>query len=204
MQRSEKEGVCIKDVKSFLKNEEGFLSITILGIGGIIAIIGLIVIVILWIAAYTKAADVYESIESAMDFAVTSVSIQTTTGHNADTETDYMGVENIEYYNVLERFTDAFCQITEGSYYDGEFVISGLPGNIVLKDFYPVYPGDSIPPKPTGPGMPRLQGEEANQPGYVVHVEVPIYAGGLWNIKPAKVEMKLYRMLQASPLQGGY
>ena len=27
--------------------------------------------------------------------------------------------------------------------------------------------------------------------------------GGLWNIEPARVEMKLYRLLQASPIQGG-
>lgn len=157
---------------------------------------------VLWIAAYTKAADVYESVGSAMDFAVTSVVIEGTTGTSNKDEDDCLSTDSIEYYDVLNRFIEAFCKITEGSYYDGdgEFVVPGLPGNIILKDFYPVYPGDPIPPKPTGPGMPRLQGEEADQPGYVVHVDVPIYAGGLWNIEPARVEMKLYRMLQAAPM----
>ncbi len=179
------------------------MATTILGIGGIIAIICLIVIVILWIAAYTKATDVYESVGSAMDFAVTSVVFRGTTGTSNANENDCLSTDSIEYYDVLSRFINAFCQITEGSYEGGEFVVPGLPGNIVLKDFYPVYPGDPIPPKPTGPGMPRLQGEQADQPGYVVHVDVPIYAGGLWNIEPARVEMRLYKILQASPLQQG-
>ncbi len=189
-------------IKRFWRDEKGFLSITMLGIGGIIAIISLIVIVVLWIAAYTKASDIYDTVGAAMDFAVTSVSVQGTTGTSNDNESDRFGIDNtLSDYEVLERFINAFCQITEGSYEGGQFAVPGLSGNIVLKDFYPVYPGDPIPPVPTGPGMPRLEGEEANQPGYVVHVDVPIYAGGLWKIEPARVEMKLYRLLQAAPVQ---
>jgi hypothetical protein len=203
MQSRERGGVGIRRIKKLLKSEEGFLAITILGVAGIIAVIGLVVIVVLWIAAYTKASDIYDTVGAAMDYAVSSVSVMTTTGTGTSEETDHSGIENMDQEQVMGNFVNAFCQITEGSYEGGEFAVPGLPGNIVLKDFYPVYPGDSIPPVPTGPGMPRLEGEEANQPGYVVHVDVPIYAGGLWNIEPARVEMKLYRLLQASPIQGG-
>jgi len=175
----------ISRIRNLLKNEEGFLATTILGIAGIIAIIGLMVIVILWLAAYTKASEIYGTVGAAMDFAVASASTEGTTGTSNNEENDHLGVDNtLSDHDVFNRFITALCQITKGSFEGGEFVVPGLPGNIILKDFYPVYPGDPIPPAPTGPGMPRLEGEEANQPGYVVHVDVPIYAGGLWKILP--------------------
>lgn len=179
------------------------MSITILGIGGIMAIIGFIVIAVLWIAAYTRASDVYDAVGSAMDYTVSSVSIMTTTGTKTSEETDYSGIDSVNDEQVGNNFVGAFCQITDGSYSGGEFYVPGLPGNVILKDFYSVYPGDPIPPPATGPGMPQLKGEKASQPGYVVYLDVPIYDGGLWKIQPARVEMKVYRLLQASPIQGG-
>lgn len=180
------------------------MGITILGVGGIIAILGLIVLIILWISAYTRAADIYGTVGSAMDYAVASASIMNSTGTSNREENDAYGVDRILHdQEVMRYFIGAFCQITDGSYSGGEFSVPGLPGNILLQDFYLVSPGAPIPPQPTGPGMPQLRGEKASQPGYVVYLDVPIYAGGLWEIQPARVQMKIYRILQSSPIQGG-
>lgn len=135
-----------------------------------------------------------------MDFAVASATLLNTTGTKSAEENDYMGIDDISNEEIFNYFIKGFTQITEGEYIAGEFYVPNLPGNIIVKDFYRVNPGDLIPPPPTRPGLPRLEGEKATQPGYVIYVDVPIYEGGLWNIRPARVEMKLYRMLQTSPI----
>lgn len=158
----------------------------------------------LWVSTYTKAFDVYEQIGAGMDFAVTSAVLLNTTGTTNPNEDDYQGTDSLSNENVFAYFIEGFEKITDGTYLPGshwgEFYTPKLPESIIIKDFYRVNTGDAIPPPPTKPGMPRLKGEKATQPGYVIYVDVPVYKGGLFNLKPARIEMKLYRMLQTSPI----
>ena len=163
----------------------------------------------LWVAAYTKTADVYEQIGAGMDYAVASVSILNPTGTKSAYEDDFIGTEAVDDDKAFSYFIDGFSKITDGAYFgvdyfipDGEFYVPALPDNIIIKDFRRINPGDSIPPPPTQPGLPQLRGGKAAQPGYLIHMDVPIYEGGLWGIGPARVEVKLYRMLQTSPMGG--
>ncbi len=191
-------------IKRIIQSEEGFISTAILGTAGIIIIVGFIILMTLWVLAYTKASDVYEQIGSGMDFAVASAVLLNTTGTTDSDESNLEGIDNLSNEKVFSYFIEGLEKITDGTYLAGsswgEFYTPNLPDNIIVKDFYRVNPGDLIPPPATKPGLPRLRGEKAIQPGYVIYVDVPIYEGGLWNIRPARVEMKLYRMLQTSPI----
>lgn len=144
-----------------------------------------------------------------MDYAIASVSIATTTGTKTAYEDDNAGVEIVSDDTVFSYFIEGFTKITDGSYWgadyfipNGEFYIPNLPDNVIIKDFKKINPGDSIPPPPAKLGLPQLRGGKATQPGYLIYVDVPIYKGGFKNIRPARVEMKLYRMLQTTPAGG--
>ncbi len=192
-------------IKRFIQNEEGFISTAILGTAGIVIIVGFIILITLWVLAYSKASDVYEQIGAGMDYAVVSATLLNTTGTIDFEESNYEGVDELlNDAEVFSFFIEGFEKITEGVYstggYWGEFYTPNLPDKIIVKDFYRVNAGDLIPPPATKPGLPRLRGEKASQPGYVIYADVPIYEGGLWDIRPARVEMKLYRMLQTSPI----
>jgi|GEM_PF-5617683 len=186
--------------RNFMKSQDGFLGIIVLGIGAIIGVVILIEITVLFITNYTKASIIYDRLGAAMDFAVISASMNLPSGTTDNEELNAIGNAETEDEKAFEYFVYSFNQISNSTYSDNEFTVPGLPGNIKILDFYKVDVGDSIPPPRTPLGEPALDAGTAKQPGYVVSAEVPIWQGGIWNIQPISIDMRQYRALQPSPL----
>jgi hypothetical protein len=182
-------------LKSFLKKEDGSLSLLGLGMGAIALIILFFVLLWLFMGVYTKCTRVYGEMDSALEFAVAAAAATNPTAFSGNYEDAPAALSVINDHDVYTDFTQAYCQITKGQNSGNTFNMPKLPGPVKVKSFHKVYPGDDVPPPPILPGLPQIHGEKALQPGYVVHIEAPIW-GGWWTLEPVTVEMRSYKILQ--------
>lgn len=183
------------NLKLFLKKEEGSLSLLGLGMGGIAFIVLLFILLWMFMGLYTRCTRIYGDMDSALEFAVSAAAATNPTAFSGNYEDTQAALSIINDHDVYTDFAQAYCQITKGQNSGDLFYIPKLPGPVKVKNFYKVYPGDDVPPPPILPGLPQIHGEKAMQPGYVAHIEVPVW-DGWWSLEPVTIEMRSYKILQ--------
>ncbi|MEG6617493.1 hypothetical protein V6C27_13855 [Peptococcaceae bacterium 1198_IL3148] len=138
-----------------LKKEDGFIEIPVLGMAIILIFLVIIMVMALVYGIQTKLVTTYDWFGEAMNYAAQA--------SNMDGDVSMVALRTAE---TKQYFKSAFADMIEGSVSGDSFIPNNYnyyPGNIEIKSFESVVPGDPVP------------GGTANQPGYMAVIEVPVF-----------------------------